>query len=210
MLRHGRLKHKVNLKNVAAAPPPVEAMPTPSPSSDALQSLSGPVVDHVARPVDIDAFFSVIDPSLYAQWSVADFSDPAMCFIDPLPTLTIPNVQRILQEQGVREVLLTAVNSMSQSTKVPSLSSLYRYVGIAIDKFVPHGPFLPPNFNRETANPLLLIALASLGALHGAERKTALMLHHVCKTLEDNLRTASGYEGYPLWAIQTLYLNVVR
>ena len=51
--------------------------------------------------------------------------------------------------------------------------------------------------------------MASIGALYGVERKTALMLHTVSKNIEENLRSVVGTEDYPVWAVQALYLNTV-
>lgn len=218
MLRHGRLKHKVDLKKppqpraktestttTDSSPPDVPAQLPPAP----------PEPEPIERtPIDIDVLFSSIDPtldpSLYNSWpSLPTLSNQNGIFIDPLLTLPIPNTHELLMNSSFRDVVLAATQAMPQPPKVPSLGSLNRYVLLFMDKFLPHNPFLPPNFNTATANPLLSIAMASLGALYSVERKTALMLHNVSKHLEENLRSSIGQEDYPIWAIQALYLNTV-
>lgn len=215
MLRHGRLKHKANLKK----PPQktqTESLSTTSPSSEAPTNVHRELrePEHLdPGTMDIDALLSAIDPaldpSLYAPWTIPCDSDHNNFFMDPLPAIPIPNAHRLLLTHGFRDVLVTTTQAMPQPPKVPSNSSLNRYVSLFMEKFLLHNPFLPPSFNTETANPLLLIAMASIGALYGVERKTALMLHSVSKNLEENLRAILGHEDYPLWAIQALYLNAV-
>jgi hypothetical protein len=203
-LRHGRLKHNTNLGKLST--PPVIA-----PILEGLHTLASVLPDRVdSSMMDIEAYFSSIDPSLYSSWTTAEVS-PSMqpVFSDPLPSFTIPETHQLLAECGFREVLIKAVQGMSQPPKIPSASSLNRYVSLFIQKFLPHSPFLLPSFVIDTANSLLLISMASIGALYGMERKTALMLHTVGKNLEENLRSVVGCEAYPLWAIQSLYLLMV-
>lgn len=214
MLRHGRLKHKANLKKPPQKPQ-TESLSTASPSSEAPTNVRPvlPEPEHLdPETMNIDALFSAIDPaldpSLYAPWTIPCDSNHNF-FMDPLPAIPIPNAHQLLLTHSFRDVLVTATQAMPQPPKVPSNSSLNRYVSLFMEKFLLHNPFLSPSFNTETANPLLLIAMASIGALYGVERKTALMLHSVSKNLEENLRAMLGHEDYPLWAIQALYLNAV-
>lgn len=210
MLRHGRLKHKANLRKSTTKPNPVEQATTESQSTDdqppAQMALPVPFDTNT---MDLDACFSALDPSLYAPLTLDDLSPQRFAFLDTLPTITIPNIHQILLENTFREVLLKAVQSMSQPPKIPSSSSLYRYVSLFIEKYLPHHPFLHSSFKPEKENPLLLISMASIGALYGVERKTALMLHTVSKNIEENLRSVVGTEDYPVWAVQALYLNTV-
>lgn len=214
MLRHGRLKHKTNLRKSATTKPiPVDQATTDSQSTDDLApSTSVLPVPLSTSTMDLDACFSALDPSLYASWTLDHgdhLSPPKFPFLDALPTITIPNIHQILLENTFREVLLKAVQSMSEPPKIPSSSSLHRYVSLFIEKYLPHQPFLHSSFKPETENPLLLISMASIGALYGVERKTALMLHTVSKNIEENLRSVIGTEEYPVWAVQALYLNTV-
>ena len=218
MLRHGRLKHKTNLRKMPQSqtpslpPPQFDPVETTSPSSSGLQTLSSVLPDQFeTTQVDFDACFSAIDPALYAPWPMPENSVPQtmVCSDTHTPAFNIPNPQQLLSENGFRDVLIKAALAMSQPPKIPSSSSLNRYVSLFIKQCLPHNPFLPPSFKIELANPLLLISMASLGAVYGVERKTALMLHTVGKNLEENLRSALGCEDYPLWAVQSLYLNAV-
>lgn len=160
----------------------------------------------------LDPCFATLDPALYAQ---LPFSDPLSDIITPdmflehLAAFTIPSPETLLAQNGFRDTLLKAAQSMPCPPTIPSNTSLNRYLSLCIEKFLPHSPFLPPSFNSEVANPLLLTAMASIGALYSVERKTALLLHAVGKNLEENLRGAIGCDNYPLWAVQSLYLNAV-
>lgn len=219
MLRHGRLKHKTNLRKTAQSippplpPPPFDQVDMTSPSSSGLQTLASVVPDQIeSTPVDFDACFSAIDPALYAPWPMPENPIPqsnTICSDVQTPPFNIPNPHQLLLENGFRDVLIKAAQAMSEPPKIPSSSSLNRYVSLFIKQCLPHNPFLPPSFKVELANPLLLISMASVGALYGVERKTALMLHHVGKNLEESLRSSLGCEDYPLWAVQSLYLNSV-
>jgi hypothetical protein len=210
MLRHGRLKHKTNLRK----PPPEKAsVTTESPPTDephivtAVTSILHNTFE--STTMDIEACFPTLDPSMYMPWPLPDFSNTLSASLDPLPAFTIPNTPQLLSENGFRDVLVKAVQTMPQPPKIPSLSSLKRYVSLFIQKFLPNNPFLPPSFDIDAGNPLLLISMASVGALSGVERKTALMLHTVAKNIEENLRSVLGCEDYPVWGVQALYLNSV-
>jgi hypothetical protein len=212
MLRHGRLKHKANLKK-PPEPQGVQTEPlaaTPPPS-EILTHISSTPID--PRPVDIDALLLTIDPaldpSLYIPWSLPSVSDSPAGITYQLPPCALTDIHNLLLNNDFRDVLITASRTMLQPPKIPSISSLNRYVSFFIEKFAPHAPIISSNFDREAANPLLLISMASIGALFGVERKTALMLHNISKRLEENLRSTLGHEDYPIWAVQALYLNVV-
>jgi hypothetical protein len=209
MLRHGRLKHKANLKGSKQDQSQSEPLSTSTPSPDGLHTLASVLPDKLdTQSIDLEGF-SALDPALYAPWSLPDFAAPTQSFLDPLPAFSIPDTHQLLKQNGFRDVLIIAAQAMSQPPKIPSSSSLNRYVSLFIEKFLPHSPLLPPSFNVDTANPLLLISMASIGALYGVERKTALMLHTLGKNLEENLRSSLGFEEYPLWGIQSLYLTAV-
>jgi hypothetical protein len=169
-------------------------------------------VINIDPSLQLDPCFASLDPALYAQLPFTDtFSDiitPDM-FLEHLAAFTIPSPETLLAQNGLRDTLLKAAQSMPHPPTIPSNTSLNRYLSLFIEKFHPHSPFLPPSFNTEAANPLLLTAMASIGALYSVERKTALLLHAVGKNLEENLRGAIGCDGYPLWAVQSLYLNAV-
>ena len=212
MLRHGRLKHKANLRKPSTKSTAVEQTTTETTSThdDLPPSQADIPIPIDTTSMDFEACFSALDPALYAPWALSDLSPPRFPFLDALPTITIPNVHQILFENSFRDVLVKAVQTMSQPPKIPSSSSLYRYVSLFIEKYLPHNPFLHSSFKPEAENPLLLISMASIGALYGVERKTALMLHTVSKNIEENLRSVLGCEDYPVWAVQALYLNTVQ
>ena len=210
MLRHGRLKHKANLRK--PIPPRVEQT-----SNETINSTDDPPAMDEVVPVpnnptsmDFDSCFSALDPSLCALWTLNDCSSANFPFLEALPAITIPNVHQILLENPFRDVLMKAVQTMARPPKIPSSSSLYRYVSLFIEKYLPHNPFLHSSVKPESENPLLLIAMASIGALYAVERKTALMLHTVSKNIEENLRSVLGCEDYPVWAVQAFYLNTVQ
>ena len=210
MLRHGRLKHKTNLGKKPPPPKFDSITSTTSSSPDRLHALASLLPEHLdASTVDVEACFATLDPALYSAWALPDTTSLNSLFLDPQPFFTIPDSHELLLQNGFRDTLVKAVQGMSPPPKIPSSSSLNLYVSLFIEKFLPHSPFLPPSFNIEIANPLLLISMASVGAIYGAEIKTALMLHTVGKDLEESLRSLIGCENYPLWAVQSLYLNSV-
>ena len=191
-------------------PPPPTPFQRESPAPDGLQTLASVLPDQLSVPsIGIDGFSS-LDPALYAPWSLPEFAGLNTSFLDASPTFIIPHTDQVLLQNGFRDVIFIASQAMPDPPKVPSASSLNRYVSLFIEKFHPHSPFLPSDFAIESANPLLLISMASIGALYGIERKTALMLHTVGKNLEQNLRSTLGCDDYPLWAVQSLYLLTVR
>ena len=208
MLRHGRLKHKVNLRRVQPEAQ-LETFARVSSPPDNTQTPVSVIPDPIEVPSpEIDVCLSALDPALFMPWQSPE-TQPRTPSMECLPTFTISDIQQLLHGNKFRDVLLVAAQSMSKTPKIPSFSSLNRYVSLFMEKFLPHNPFLPPTFDVEIANPLLLISMASIGALYGMERKTALMLHSIGKNLEENLRRVLGCEAYPLWAIQSLYLNSV-
>ena len=210
MLRHGRLKHKINLGKQQPPPKLDSITSTTSPSPERFHTLASVPPEHLDASIfDIDAYFANLDPALYAPGPVPDTTLLNSLFLDHQPFYNIPYTHELLLQNGFRDTLVKAAQAVSQNSKIPSSFSLNCYVSLFIEKFLPHSPFLPPCFNIETANPLLLISMASIGALYGVERKTALMLHTVAKNLEESLRSFIGCENYPLWAVQSLYLNSV-
>ena len=216
MLRHGRLKHKTNLSKLQQQqqqlpqPTPVDTLATPSPSSEINNAFTSVLPDQLeTSSTEIDQCFTALDPALYAPWPLLDLNPPHIPASEPSPAVPIPDTYQLLMENGFRDVLLKAAQAMPQKPKIPSSTSLNRYVSLFLEKFDPHSPFLPPTFSIDTANPLLLTSIASIGALYGMERKTALMLHSIAKNLQENLRGSLGCEDYPLWGIQSLYLSSV-
>jgi hypothetical protein len=220
MLRHGRLKHKTNLGK--PPPPPTPSPPPPPlPKFDPITSTTYPVPyrfhtlalmnpEHLDASIfDTNSCSATLDPALYAPQPVPDATLLNSLFLDHQPFYNIPYTHELLLQNGFRDTLIKAAQAMSQPLKTPSNFSLNCYVSLFIEKFLPHCPFLPPCFNIEMANPLLLISMASIGALYGVEKTTALMLHTVGKNLEESLRSFIGCENYPLWAVQSLYLNSV-
>ena len=211
MLRHGRLKHKTNLGKQPPPPPKFDSITsTTSPSPDGFRALASMLPEHLdASTVNLDSYFSTLDPALYPPWTVPDTTSLDSLFLDHQPLFTIPDTHELLFQNGFRDTLVKAAQAMPQQPEIPSSDSLKGYVSLFIEKFLPHTPFLPPSFNIEMANPLLLISMSSVGALYGGEKKTALMFYTVGKNLEEKLRSSIGCENYPLWAVQSLYLNTV-
>jgi hypothetical protein len=199
----------------SASPETFQALPLLADSIMPQHGESATAIDSVINidpSLQLDPCFASLDPALYAPLPFSDpFSDiitPDM-FLEHLAAFTIPSPETLLTQNGFRDTLIKAAQSMPCPPTIPSNTSLNRYLSLFIEKFLPHSPFLPPSFNSEMANPLLLTAMASIGALYSVERKTALLLHAVGKNLEENLRGAIGCDDYPLWAVQSLYLNTV-
>jgi len=181
-------------------------MPEPN-LSEPIETVLDPAIN-IDPSLRLDPCFASLDPALYAPLPVSDIITPD-AFVDHFAAFDIPNHRTLLEQNGFRDTLLKAVESMPSSPAIPSHTSLNRYVSLFLEKFLPHSPFVPPSFNIEGTNPLLLTAMASIGALYSIERKTALLLHAIARNLEENLRTALSFDDYPIWAIQSLYLNAV-
>jgi len=186
-------------------PEPVVPEPTmPEPTETVLE----PAID-IDPSLQLDPCFASLDPALYAPLPLSDVITPDI-FVDHLSAFNIPNHQTLLAQNGLRDTLVRAVESMPSPPPIPSHTSLNQYVSLFLEKFLPHSPLLPPSIDTERANPLILTAMASIGALYSIETKTALLLHAVARKLEENLRATLRCDDYPIWAIQSLYLNTVH
>ncbi|KAI1082218.1 fungal-specific transcription factor domain-containing protein [Whalleya microplaca] len=97
--------------------------------------------------------------------------------------------------------------------RVPSLSSLNRYLATYFGLFHHHLPFLhPASFNVAKVSPALLLAVLSIGALYAFDQDQAYMLHIGSKVLVNQfLQNKENFSSRkcPLWTMQSSLLNMI-
>ncbi|KAK3357644.1 hypothetical protein B0T25DRAFT_165211 [Lasiosphaeria hispida] len=104
-------------------------------------------------------------------------------------------------------------HAIPEGFRVPSLSSLNRYLATYFGLFHHHLPFLHPGSFEPTqvASPLLL-AVLSIGALYSFDQEPAYMLHIGSKVLVNQfLQNKESFSSRkcPLWTMQSSLLNMI-
>ncbi|KAI5806979.1 fungal-specific transcription factor domain-containing protein [Geopyxis carbonaria] len=138
---------------------------------------------------------------------------PASSQASPPPTP--PSVQsdheRNLILDNIREI--DVERAVLDRFRLPSKSALNRYLTAYFNLFHHHLPFLhTASFQPGTVAPPLLLAILSVGALYTFEKEQAYTLHLSSKVLVNNfLHRTQDKDSHscPLWATQTLLLNMV-
>lgn len=104
-------------------------------------------------------------------------------------------------------------HSIPEGFRVPSLSSLNRYLATYFGLFHHHLPFLHPgSFVPTQVAPPLLLAVLSIGALYSFDQEPAYMLHIGSKVLVNQfLQNKENFSSRkcPLWTMQSSLLNMV-
>ena len=96
---------------------------------------------------------------------------------------------------------------------LPPLPSINLYLTTYFNLFHHHLPFLHPvTFRPESAEPALLLAILSIGALYNFEQEQAYILHHGSKKLVNQfLQNKDNFDSRkcPLWTMQSTLLNML-
>lgn len=97
--------------------------------------------------------------------------------------------------------------------RLPTLSSLNRYLATYFGLFHHHLPFLhPASFNPTTVAPALLLGVLSIGALYAFDQDQAYLLHIGSKVLVNQfLQNKENFSSRkcPLWTMQGSLLNMI-
>jgi hypothetical protein len=104
-------------------------------------------------------------------------------------------------------------HAIPEGFRVPSLSSLNRYLSTYFGLFHHHLPFLHPgSFEPTQVAPPLLLAVLSIGALYSFDQEPAYMLHIGSKVLVNQfLQNKENFSSRkcPLWTMQSSLLNMI-
>jgi hypothetical protein len=102
---------------------------------------------------------------------------------------------------------------LADTLRLPSLSTINRYLSTYFNLFHHHLPFLhPASFNPSETSPPLLLAVLSIGALYTFEQEQAYMLHIGSKVLVNQfLQNKENFSSRkcPLWTMQSTLLNMI-
>ncbi|KAK4639391.1 hypothetical protein QC761_707860 [Podospora bellae-mahoneyi] len=104
-------------------------------------------------------------------------------------------------------------HAIPEGFRVPSLSSLNRYLATYFGLFHHHLPFLhPASFEPTQVSPALLLAVLSIGALYAFDQEQAYVLHIGSKVLVNQfLQNKENFSSRkcPLWTMQSSLLNMI-
>lgn len=104
-------------------------------------------------------------------------------------------------------------HAIPEGFRVPSLSSLNRYLATYFGLFHHHLPFLhPASFEPTRVSPPLLLAVLSIGALYAFDQEPAYTLHIGSKVLVNQfLQNKENFSSRkcPLWTMQSSLLNMI-
>lgn len=97
--------------------------------------------------------------------------------------------------------------------RVPTLSTLNRYLATYYNNFHHHLPFLhPASFEPTQVSPPLLLAVLSIGALYAFDQEQAYMMHIGSKVMVNQfLQNKENFSSRkcPLWTMQSSLLNMI-
>lgn len=103
--------------------------------------------------------------------------------------------------------------AIPEGFRLPSLSSLNRYLATYFGLFHHHLPFLhPASFEPTRTPPPLLLAVLSIGALYAFDQEQAYILHIGSKVLVNQfLQNKENFSSRkcPLWTMQSSLLNMI-
>ncbi|KIV94016.1 hypothetical protein, variant [Exophiala mesophila] len=127
----------------------------------------------------------------------------------PAQPLSLPKAPQL---NNVAERAMIA-NQLGGDFLLPQLTTINLYLTTYFNLFHHHLPFLHPvSFRPERAEPALLLAILSIGALYNFEQDTAYALHHGSKKLVNQfLQNKDNFDSRkcPLWTMQSTLLNMV-
>ena len=104
-------------------------------------------------------------------------------------------------------------HAIPEGFRLPSLSSLNRYLTTYFNLFHHHLPFLnPASFEPTKVSPALLLAVLSIGALYAFDQEQAYVQHIGSKVLVNQfLQNKENFSSRkcPLWTMQGSLLNMI-
>lgn len=95
---------------------------------------------------------------------------------------------------------------------MPSCMGLERYITAFFDAYLIHAPCVHvPTFKAEKAEPSLILAMASIGAIYHEEKDVATQLNRAARLsiLNQMERTSFTSKGRPTWILQSLLFTMV-
>lgn len=136
----------------------------------------------------------------------------------PSQALTLPKAPQVASEDE-RNAITERIRSddslrgLPETFRLPSTTSMNRYLSTYFNWFHHHLPFLhPESFRPGETSPALLLAALSIGALYTFEHEQAYMLHIGSKILVNQfLQNKTNFDSRkcPLWAMQSTLLNMI-
>jgi hypothetical protein len=127
----------------------------------------------------------------------------------PSQALTLPKAPQLPSDQQ----RATIASKLEEGMTLPATASINLYLSTYFNLFHHHMPFLHPvSFQPETAEPALLLAVLSIGALYNFEQDQAFNLHHASKKLVGvflSKRHDFDSRKCPLWCMQSTLLNML-
>jgi hypothetical protein len=140
-------------------------------------------------------------PPLDAHHAAAGFKAPQVASDDER-NIILDNIRGNDSEHAIPE-----------GFRLPSLTSLNRYLATYFGLFHHHLPFLhPASFSPTQISPPLLLAVLSIGALYAFDQDQAYMLHIGSKVLVNQfLQNKESFSSRkcPLWTMQSSLLNMI-
>jgi len=124
----------------------------------------------------------------------------------------------VVNNDEERNIILDNIRSegehaIPEGFRLPSLSSLNRYLATYFGLFHHHLPFLHPgSFEPTQVSPALLLAVLSIGALYSFDMEPAYALHIGSKVLVNLfLQNKENFSSRkcPLWTMQSSLLNMI-
>ena len=127
----------------------------------------------------------------------------------PSQALTLPKAPQLASDDQRAMI----ANKLGDSMNIPATASINLYLSTYFNLFHHHLPFLhPATFRPEDAEPALLLAVLSIGALYNFEQEQAFHLHHGSKKLVNQfLQNKDNFDSRkcPLWTMQSTLLNML-
>ncbi|OTB04959.1 hypothetical protein M426DRAFT_145216 [Hypoxylon sp. CI-4A] len=177
----------VSANQVQSSIPPSTAGPSGNNLMDASQSATTPLPPSITGPAALNASAGFIVPRVLN---------------DEERNMILDNIRAHDSERAIPD-----------GFRVPTLSSLNRYLSTYFTLFHHHLPFLhPASFNATQVSPALLLAVLSIGALYAFDQDQAYLLHIGSKVLVNQfLQNKENFSSRkcPLWTMQGSLLNMI-
>lgn len=127
----------------------------------------------------------------------------------PSQALTLPKAPQLANDHQ----RATIAEKLDEGISIPATASINLYLSTYFNLFHHHMPFLHPvSFQPETAEPALILAVLSIGALYNFEQEQAFLLHNASKKLVNvflSNRQDFDSRKCPLWTMQSTLLNML-
>ena len=127
----------------------------------------------------------------------------------PSQALTLPKAPQLASDDHRAMI----ANRLGDGITIPATASINLYLSTYFNLFHHHLPFLHPvSFRPQSAEPALVLAVLSIGALYNFEPEQAFLLHHGSKKLVNQfLQNKDNFDSRkcPLWTMQSTLLNML-